>query len=608
MKTAAELRQLVTRIDHRSYPAYKDTKGMYQFPGYLLSIDHVQGDPFASPSRVSIQVKGKIAGFPEQLYQTKWQKTALEDALIRQFGQCCEKFGFKAKGSGKSGMISISRCGQEVLERSAAQIDEKTGDIHIRLEVGFPANGRTINAREWIRIFFEFLPECVEKALYYKNCDAKRLQKISDLAEDQQALRDILPKLGMCAFVANGSILPRESGVSARPMKSAVCFRSPEEMEVEITLPHRGVIRGMGIRKGITLIVGGGYHGKSTLLKALEFGVYNHIAGDGREYVITDSTAVKLRAEDGRSIKKTDISMFINDLPNGKDTYAFDTEDASGSTSQAANVIESMEAGTQVFLIDEDTSATNFMVRDELMQQVIHRDMEPITPFIERVRELYREYGISTVLVAGSSGSYFQIADQIVQMDKYVPKDITELAKKAAADYPALKFPEEKPKEPSYDRRVRRNPGIRQKGRVKLKTMGRDAVMIGHETIDLRYVEQLVDSEQLNTLGQIVRFLEEEIFDGKKTLGQAVEQVEKLLDKKGPAGVCEGSIVPGNLARPRIQEIYACMNRYRKLGTPQEREGIEYESHCRECKKNTVKDVRRHGYQTDDRQNQGDIV
>ena len=125
MKTAAELRQLVTRIDHRSYPAYKDTKGMYQFPGYLLSIDHVQGDPFASPSRVSIQVKGKIAGFPEQLYQTKWQKTALEDALIRQFGQCCEKFGFKAKGSGKSGMISISRCGQEVLERSAAQIDRK---------------------------------------------------------------------------------------------------------------------------------------------------------------------------------------------------------------------------------------------------------------------------------------------------------------------------------------------------------------------------------------------------------------------------------------------------------------------------------------------------
>ena len=399
------------------------------------------------------------------------------------------------------------------------------------------------------------------------------VKQAAELSVDQEYIREQLKKEGLVAFVADGSILPRESGVSQRPMKDAVPFASPDSMRITMKLPYKGMLTGMGIRKGVTLIVGGGYHGKSTLLKALESGVYPHVAGDGREYVVTDDTAMKIRAEDGRSIRHTDISMFINDLPNGKDTYAFDTEDASGSTSQAANVIESMEAGTQVFLIDEDTSATNFMVRDELMQQVIHRDMEPITPFIERVRELYREYGISTVLVAGSSGSYFQIADQIVQMDKYVPKDITELAKKAAADYPALKFPEEKPKEPSYDRRVRRNPGIRQKGRVKLKTMGRDAIMIGHETIDLRYVEQLVDSEQLNTLGQIVRFLEEEIFDGKKTLGQAVEQAEKLLDKRGPAGMCEGNIVPGNLARPRIQEIYACMNRYRKLGTDRKERG-----------------------------------
>ena len=390
---------------------------------------------------------------------------------------------------------------------------------------------------------------------------------------DQEYIREQLKKEGLIAFVADGSILPRESGVSQRPMKDAVPFVSPDSMKVTMKLPYKGVLTGMGIRKGITLVVGGGYHGKSTLLKALESGVYPHIAGDGREYVVTDDTAMKIRAEDGRSIRHTDISMFINDLPNGKDTTSFCTEDASGSTSQAANVIEGIEAGTSLFLIDEDTSATNFMVRDELMQQVIHRDMEPITPFIERVRDLYQEYGISTVLVAGSSGAYFQIADQIIQMDKYVPREITELAKEAASDYPALKFPEEKPEQPSFDRKVRKNPGIRQKGRVKLKTMGRDAVMIGHETIDLRYVEQLVDSEQLNTLGQIVRFLEEEIFDGRKTLGQAIEQVENVLDKKGLAGVCEGNTVPGNLARPRIQEIYACMNRYRKLGTDRKERG-----------------------------------
>ena len=574
MKTSEDLKQILERIDHRGYPAYKDTRGVYQFGTYILGIDHVQGDPFAAPSRLHIQVAGRAVRIPKELYDSKHKKTAVADYLLRNFAKQLERHSFHAHGSGKSGIIQVTRCGQEVLERTACEIDEKTGDVTVRFEVGFPARGRTIQAGELVKILYQYLPACVEKALYYKNMNRNAVKQAAELSVDQEYIREQLKKEGLVAFVADGSILPRESGVSQRPMKDAVPFASPDSMRITMKLPYKGMLTGMGIRKGVTLIVGGGYHGKSTLLKALESGVYPHVAGDGREYVVTDDTAMKIRAEDGRSIRHTDISMFINDLPNGKDTYAFDTEDASGSTSQAANVIESMEAGTQVFLIDEDTSATNFMVRDELMQQVIHRDMEPITPFIERVRELYREYGISTVLVAGSSGSYFQIADQIVQMDKYVPKEITELAKKAAADYPALKFPEEKPKEPSYDRKVRRNPGIRQKGRVKLKTMGRDAIMIGHETIDLRYVEQLVDIEQLNTLGQIVRFLEEEIFDGKKTLGQAVEQAEKLLDKRGPAGMCEGNIVPGNLARPRIQEIYACMNRYRKLGTPQEREGI----------------------------------
>ena len=577
MKTAAELRQLVTRIDHRSYPAYKDTKGMYQFPGYLLSIDHVQGAPFASPSRVSIQVKGKIAGFPEQLYQTKWQKTALEDALIRQFGQCCEKFGFKAKGSGKSGMISISRCGQEVLERSAAQIDEKTGDIHIRLEVGFPANGRTINAREWIRIFFEFLPECVEKALYYKNCDAKRLQKISDLAEDQQALRDILPKLGLCAFVANGSILPRESGVSARPMKSAVCFRSPEEMEVEITLPHRGVIRGMGIRKGITLIVGGGYHGKSTLLKALEFGVYNHIAGDGREYVITDSTAQKLRSEDGRFVKDVDISLFINDLPNKKDTTCFSTEDASGSTSQAAGIVEGIEAGSKVFLLDEDTSATNFMVRDAFMQHVISREKEPITPFLERARDLYEKEGISTILVAGSSGAFFHIADTVIQMDNYMPVDITEKVRELCRDYPLNENMAAGFKAPQSHRIMSKNMPLNgskkayyghskaqdKPERLKVKVHGRDGFSIGKQEVDLRYVEQLIDSEQTGALGALLKYAVEKLIDGKRTLQEIVELLCSKLEKEGLSFLSEGYTSCG-YAVPRRQEVYACFNRYRR--------------------------------------------
>ena len=565
MQSSTELRSLLNRIDHRGYPAYKDTKGAYQFPGYILSIDHVQGDPFASPSKVSVRVAGRTAGFPRELYGGDYQRIALQDELTRQFGRRAEQFAFKAKGSGKSGLISVSRCSQEVLERTACRIDPKSGDIVLRMEIGFPANGRTINARELEKILFDFVPECVKYALFYKNMDAKRLRTIVDLAEDQHYIREMLPQMGLCAFVANGSVLPRESGISPRPMKGGVRFQSPKELEVTMELPHKGKITGMGIRKGITLIVGGGYHGKSTLLKALELGVYDHIAGDGREYVITDNTAVKLRAEDGRSIQKTDISMFINDLPNGKDTVGFCTEDASGSTSQAANVVESIEAGTSLLLIDEDTSATNFMIRDELMQRVIHRDMEPITPFIERIRELYDDYGISIVIVAGSSGAYFYVADTIIQMDRYVPKDITAYAKKEAESYPAVSGPEAPAEQPDFHRCPRTAKGFRENDRIKMKTMGRESVMINKESIDLRYVEQITDSEQVTALGYCMRYAQKNIMDGKKDLRQIVDELERVIEKGTLAALCESRSSISCMAMPRRQEIFACFDRYRSL-------------------------------------------
>ena len=565
MQSSTELRSLLNRIDHRGYPAYKDTRGAYQFPGYILSIDHVQGDPFASPSKVSVRVAGRTAGFPRELYGGDYQRIALQDELTRQFGRRAEQFAFKAKGSGKSGLISVSRCSQEVLERTACRIDPKSGDIVLHMEIGFPANGRTINARELEKILFDFVPECVKYALFYKNMDAKRLRTIVDLAEDQHYIREMLPQMGLCAFVANGSVLPRESGISPRPMKGGVRFQSPKELEVTMELPHKGKITGMGIRKGITLIVGGGYHGKSTLLKALELGVYDHIAGDGREYVITDNTAVKLRAEDGRSIQKTDISMFINDLPNGKDTVGFCTEDASGSTSQAANVVESIEAGTSLLLIDEDTSATNFMIRDELMQRVIHRDMEPITPFIERIRELYDDYGISTVIVAGSSGAYFHVADTIIQMDRYVPKDITAYAKKEAKAYPAVSGPEAPAEQPDFHRCPRTAKGFRENDRIKMKTMGRESVMINKESIDLRYVEQITDSEQVTALGYCMRYAQKNIMDGKKDLRQIVDELERVIEKGTLAALCESSSSISCMAMPRRQEIFACFDRYRSL-------------------------------------------
>lgn len=564
MKQAIELRELLKKIDRKGYPAYKETRGQYQFPGYVLSIDHVQGDPFAAPSKVSVQVKGAQAGFAKELYDKEHKRIALQDYLLRQFGKEVAGFAFQAKGSGKSGLMSVSRPGQEILERSACSIQEENGDILLRLEIGFPANGRTINARELEKIIFDFLPECVRKSLYYKSLNKKQVQQVMELSQDQQYIREELKKRNLCAFVADGSVLPRESGISQKPMKGAIKFRSPESLRVSLELPYYGTLTGMGIPNGITLIVGGGYHGKSTLLKALEMGVYNHIAGDGREYVITDSSAMKIRAEDGRSIKNTDVSMFINHLPNGKNTKHFSTEDASGSTSQAANVIEAMEAETKVFLIDEDTSATNFMIRDELMQRVVSRDAEPITPFIDRIEELYKHYGISTILVAGSSGSYFHKADVILQMEQYIPRDITDFAKQEAESFPIPVEKVPKSERPSFERKLEFYvKGKRGDDRIKVKVQGKDGFSLNHETVDLRYLEQIVDVEQVTALGYILKYVASNMGRGEKTLQEILGKLEQILAQRGLAGICDGNYLPAGLAMPRKQEVFACLNRWR---------------------------------------------
>lgn len=559
------MRNTLRTMDHKGYPAYKGLRGTYQFPSYLLNIHHVQGDPFASPSSLSLQISGKDAGFPKELYHTPWRRTAFQDHLLRLFGKQLNQFSFQAKGSGKSGLLSTSSCGQEILERTALQVDPKTGDITACFEAGFPARGRTIDARSLEKMLFDLVPKAANASLFYKAVRQEDLIRDIHLSDDQQYIREQLPSLGLCAFVADGSILPRESGVSQKPMKNSVAFVSPKAYQVTLTPPHCGSITGMGIPKGITLIVGGGYHGKSTLLKALELGVYNHIAGDGREYVITDDTAVKLRAEDGRSICRTDISLFINDLPNGKDTTSFSTEDASGSTSQAANTIEAIEAGACLFLIDEDTSATNFMIRDELMQRVVSRHQEPITPLIERIRYLYEAHGISSVLVAGSSGSFFHTADHIIQMENYRPKDITEAAKTAAKDFPAVSIPKEEPHFPDFVRCFSPNKRLLGERRTKIKIFGKDSVSINKETIDLRYVEQLADSEQTASLGYAFLYAQLHLMDGKKTLQKVADEIMEQIRRHGLNSISGSSYPRTGLAMPRKQEILACINRFRKL-------------------------------------------
>ena len=597
MKTKDDLRKLLLSIDHRGYPAYKDTRGRWQYGNYILSIDHVQGDPYASPSNVSVIVPGRIALFPKNYLEPKYRRITLQDMLLRFFsrelsersrdnsrpsvgrdsshpsgGRDGSRPSGARDGSGKSGLVAVSRPAQEVLERTACRVDPESGDVTLRFEIGFPANGRTINARALIRIMDDFLPGAVASSLMYRGIDQNKLRAAIHLSDDQQFIREALHEKGLCAFVADGSVLPRQSGISPYPMKGAVPFRSPGELAVTLTLPHAGAMRGMGIRKGVTLIVGGGYHGKSTLLGALEKGVYNHIAGDGREYVITDESAVKVRAEDGRSISNVDISMFIKDLPNNKDTVHFSTQDASGSTSQAANVIEAVTSGAQLLLIDEDTSATNFMVRDELMARVVAKDKEPITPFISRIRDLYEKAGVSTILVAGSSGAFFHVADTVIQMDRYVPLEITAAAKAAAsADstaaavstatvYRAADF-----SLPETVRIPNKNSALLREGRVKVKVLSDDSFLLSRDEVDLRGLEQLVDREQIAALAHILKYAELHLIDGRLSFDRVLDRILELAESGGPEEWFDGSTVRCGLAYVRRAEIAGMINRYRKL-------------------------------------------
>lgn len=427
--------------------------------------------------------------------------------------------------------------------------------IEARIEVGFPAYGRTIAAGELMQILFELLPNVAERTFHIQKTMLAELEQTVSLADDQHFIREELERHELVAFVADGAILPRESGISQRPMREAVAFQSPDSLAITLLLPHRGTLRGMGIRRGITVIAGGGFHGKSTLLKALERGVYNHIAGDGREYVITDRTAFKLRAEEGRCIHEVDISMFINHLPTKADTTRFSTENASGSTSQSANTVEALAAGSKVLLIDEDTSATNFMVRDDKMARLVSDEKEPITPFIRKIRSLYLDLGISTVLVAGSSGDYLSAADTVLQMDCYKTLDVTEKAKTLAVTLT----------ENRAEKKVWVKRPVRTRTVEKVRVHGWDTLSLDRDEIDLRYLEQIVDESQTAALGYVMQYILGRLTNGKKSAVVLAMEAAEKLERDGILSMTPKNYGAGPASEVRIQEILACLSRYRLL-------------------------------------------
>ncbi len=586
MTGSADLAATLERLEGKSYKTYREIEGAWSFAEFVLFVDRVQSDPFAAPSKLRVRVDLDVACLPESIFGQRVRENAAASWLARAFRSAIHRAGPPRTGTGKGGLVSIDAGGPEVLERTAVVFGE--GWVEARIEVGLPAAGRRVLGRKASDLLIEVLPRIVMQAWIDRAPHAdEELVHFVDCIENQEFVRSSLGERGLVAFVGDGAILPRESGASERPMAAehSIPFESPEAFAVEIEVPHADagapgrIWRGMGFPRGIVLLVGGGYHGKSTLLRALERAIAPHIPGDGRETVVSDPGLVKIRAEDGRSISGVDIQAFIDRLPlrpgesEPRDTRAFSTPDASGSTSQAANIAEAIEAGTTGLLLDEDTSATNFMVRDARMQQLIHPRDEPITPFIDRVRELYEAFGVSTVLVMGGSGDYFEVADAIIEMKAYRPRDVTRRAKQIAANAgvtvgatheiraPIARPRSRVPRASSFDAR---------RGRREVKFSSRDCeeIVYGTTEIDLRSVEQLFDPSQTRAIAGALHLAAERIMSETRTLASVLDELDRILDKEGLDILDPYHRTgrhPGALARPRRFEIAAAINRMRTL-------------------------------------------
>lgn len=553
------LRNILHRIDGRGYGAYKDLKGAYAFADFDLVVDHVQGDPFAAPSRIRVRVPG--AGFPQKTWDGRVRRVALADFLARRTARVIREVARGGRGSGKSGALAVCPCTQQVLERSAILVGPD--GVEARLTVGLPARGRTILGREAEAVLCGELPRIVEEALTWARQDPHAVAHHIEAAEDQQALRAWLDGADAAAFVADGSLLPRRSGVDERPLGGGLAFRAPDALAATVDLPHAGPVRGLRIPRGVTLIVGGGFHGKSTLLSALQYGVYDHVPGDGRERVVADPTAVKVRAEDGRRVSRVDIRPFIDHLPLGRDTQRFTSDNASGSTSQAANIVEALYAGSRLLLIDEDTSATNFMIRDARMQRLVSADREPITPFLFRVRALYERHGVSSVIVMGGSGDYFEVADTVLMMDAYEPRDVTADAHVLAAPRQLSGAIESLPPMTFDETPGRIAPPSAARGRrdVKIDTRGRDGLRYGVHDIDLARVEQIADPSQVRAIGRLMHLWATRHLDPARTVTEGLKAALDEVETEGLDALMPWPV--GDLARPRLFELAAAVNRIR---------------------------------------------
>jgi len=551
-------------LDGRSYAAYKAIVGRYRAPaGWFLHIDRVQADPYAPPTRIHVDVPTDLHGLElldeADLLADVDRRLAVGDFLTRELHA-----GFRGTA------LSIASPGQEILQRSSIIVrpdEKKEGPgwvLEIRARLALPAQGRSIQGHEASRIVGRDLVRELEEAMDLTGERGDRLVRHIATLEDHRALTATVARNGWVSFLADGSVLPRRSGVSDEPLDGGVPLEAPDSMAATVELPHAGTVRGIVVEAGVNVIVGGGYHGKSTLLSAIERGVYPHVPGDGREFVATVPDAVKVRAADGRAVTGVDLTPFISHLPAGRDTASFTTRNASGSTSQAASIIEAVEAGSTALLLDEDTSATNLLIRDSRMRELVAAEREPITPLVDRITALFRRRGVSTVMVMGGSGDYLDVADRVLLMDAYHLRDVTEQARRVVADQPRPVTELEDFAEPR--RRVPEPaPPRTRRGPVRTRAQGTSTLVLDREDIDISDVGGVTDPGQAEAIAYALRALLEQRFDGVSPLRECLDDLEALLDDEGLDALTDERERPAFLVRPRMVDVGAAVSRYRKL-------------------------------------------
>lgn len=567
MEEQNRLKNQLQGIDEKDYAAYQSLLGKHDYSRFSLFVDQIPKDPYA-PAYTGIyrvRVKKSDAGFPDDMMTPPVRKIALRDFLARIFFANCQKYSKGRRGTGNSGLISIGEPGQCILERSSIVISDEY--IEARFFIGLPSSGRNIASSVAGEMLFEELPAIISASLFLENIDSERIYRHVKTAEDAEFLRNSLSSGNLVAFVADGALLPRRSGVDERPLESdqAVPFLSPDSMRYEFQLPNKGKITGMGIERGITLIVGGGYHGKSTLLHALELGIYNHVPEDGREFCVSLPDSVKVRASNGRYVANVDISSFLQNMPSQMNTGCFSTMNASGSTSQASSIGESIEAGASTFYMDEDTCAANFMIRDRRMQELVSKQDEPITSFIDCVNPLYEQTGISTVLVMGGSGDYFGVADTVLQMKEFRVFEVSDKAHEVARKYPTGRSDEfSRPLKTETQRCPLGNTidPHNEYGHIRISAANTDELIFGKTAVGLSDVEQIVEKAQVKAMGLAIHLFQEQM-DGTMSIRDILKEVMKSVGEGGIDTL--DSRLTGDIAMFREIELASTLNRMRGL-------------------------------------------